>query len=128
MNPYLEALGYIETELAKAQRECDAKDLPLGKKQERFSLMWIGLGLRIMADGNTMRHGETTNLQGKGHIKNSTHYHKCGGDALLFIDGEYITDTPSYKKYGEWWEYYGGSWGGHFGDGNHFSIMHNGVK
>jgi len=29
---------------------------------------------------------------------------------------------------GEYWEGMGGSWGGRFSDGNHFSLTHNGVK
>jgi len=62
------------------------------------------------------------------HIDNSTHYYRLGIDINLFINGEYMTETINYSKLGEFWEEMGGSWGGHFGDGNHFSLEHEGIK
>jgi len=63
------------------------------------------------------------------------HGMKLAGDLSLFVNGEYITDGLSkpYSKLGEWWKQQHElcRWGGDFtgknkGDGNHFSITHNG--
>lgn len=64
---------------------------------------------------------------GKG-IKNSLHTERLAVDFNLFINGEWRRDTPSYLPLGEYWESIGGTWGGRFNDGNHFSLEHNGVK
>jgi hypothetical protein len=45
-------------------------------------------------------------------------------------DLDYLTDTESHRELGEWWEQQGPGccWGGRFGDGNHYSLTHDGVK
>ena len=63
-----------------------------------------------------------------GHMKNSLHYLGLAGDLVLYKEGKYLTSTEDYKFAGEFWETMGGSWGGRFNDGNHFSIEHNGKK
>lgn len=70
--------------------------------------------------------------QGKG-IANSLHTLKLAADLNFFIDYEYISDGDKLLEIGEFWEAlsthdYVCSWGGRFHDGNHFSIVHNGVK
>ena len=60
--------------------------------------------------------------------KNSTHKFRLAVDFNLFKDGEYLTRSEDYRELGEYWESMGGTWGGRFNDGNHFSIEHNGVK
>lgn len=40
----------------------------------------------------------------------------------------YQTDTAAYRELGAYWEALGGCWGGDFGDGNHFSLPHGGMK
>lgn len=70
--------------------------------------------------------------QGKG-ISNSLHSLKLAIDLNLFRDGKFLTRTPDYQELGEWWENQSIQgirccWGGRFGDGNHFSIEHNGVR
>lgn len=40
----------------------------------------------------------------------------------------YLTKTEDYKIVGEFWESIGGTWGGRFNDGNHFSLAHEGRK
>jgi hypothetical protein len=69
---------------------------------------------------------------GKG-IKNSLHTLRLAIDINLFKDGKYLTSTASHKPLGEWWESMSNNeivcaWGGRFGDGNHYSIEHNGRK
>lgn len=61
-------------------------------------------------------------------IANSLHTHRLAIDLNLFKDGKYLTKTSEYQTLGEWWETIGGSWGGRFNDGNHFSLEHRGVK
>lgn len=53
----------------------------------------------------------------------SRSYHKLrlAIDLNLFKDGAYLIDTNDYEKIGRFWESLGGSWGGRFEDGNHFS-------
>ena len=63
-----------------------------------------------------------------GHIDGSLHYSRLAIDLNLFRDGVYLTETEDYKPLGEFWEGIGGSWGGRFQDGNHFSLAHGGMK
>jgi len=71
--------------------------------------------------------------KGKGAISNSLHIIKLAVDLNLFKDNKFLSSTDSHKPLGEWWESlstdeYKCCWGGRFGDGNHYSIEHNGVK
>ncbi len=63
-----------------------------------------------------------------GHKKHSLHYKRLAIDFNLFKNGRYQRSTKAHKKLGEFWEFIGGSWGGKFSDGNHYSIEHNGRK
>ncbi len=74
-------------------------------------------------------HGEIGEKKGYGHPK-SAHKNKLAMDILLFKDGVYLTETEDYRLIGEFWESLHElcEWGGRFGDGNHFSIEHNGVR
>lgn len=56
-----------------------------------------------------------------GHIKGSFHYIRLAIDLNLFKNGVYLTQTEDHKELGEYWESIGGTWGGRFGDGNHYS-------
>ena len=66
-------------------------------------------------------------------ILSSLHRKRLAIDLNLFLEGEYLTDTESWRLLGEWWEEqstdeYECSWGGTWGDGNHFSIAHDGRR
>lgn len=63
-------------------------------------------------------------------IKNSVHRLKLAIDLNLFKDGKYLSSTESHRFLGEFWESLNPlcRWGGRFGDGNHYSLEHNGVK
>lgn len=65
--------------------------------------------------------------QGKG-IRNSLHTIRLAVDLNLFRDGVWLNTTEDHRELGEWWESIGGSWGGRFNDGNHYSLEHNGVR
>lgn len=66
-------------------------------------------------------------------FKNSLHTQRLAIDINLFKNGRYLDTTEAHRPLGEWWEeqrYYGvkPAWGGRFGDGNHYSVEHNGRK
>lgn len=63
-------------------------------------------------------------------IRSSAHGQRLAIDLNLFIDGVYQTTTEAWKPLGEKWESLHPlcRWGGRFGDGNHLSLEHNGVK
>lgn len=64
----------------------------------------------------------------------SVHKMRLAMDFNLFVDGKYIADGDhtAYKDLGEFWEGMNefSAWGGNFsfGDANHFSFEHEGVK
>jgi len=123
---YTEILGDIESILTKRERLEPVKNLPLGKKQERFSVMFAGLMFKMFSDGYDVRIGDV--LAHDGHIKNSCHYKKLAGDVNLFLNGKYLDSGAEHAPYGEWWKRFGGSWGGDFRDPNHYSIADGGSK
>ncbi len=59
---------------------------------------------------------------------NSLHKSRLAIDLNLFRDGEYLTSTEDHKPLGVFWESIGGTWGGRFNDGNHYSMEHQGRK
>lgn len=63
-------------------------------------------------------------------VGHPTSLHKQGlaMDINLYKDGVYLTSTDDHRPLGEFWEFIGGTWGGRFNDGNHYSIEHNGMK
>jgi len=61
-------------------------------------------------------------------IVHSIHQDQLAVDFNLFKDGKYLDKTIDHKPLGEFWESIGGTWGGRFGDGNHYSIEHEGRK
>jgi len=63
-----------------------------------------------------------------GHKNNSLHYVSLAVDLNLFKDGRYLKETEDHKELGEFWESIGGSWGGRFNDGNHYSLEHDGRR
>jgi len=98
--------------------------MTLGKKQEKFSLMLSRLIAYIYKMGYQVRMGDV--WAHDGHKENSNHYIKLAADINLFKDGKYLTETEDHKLFGKFWEEMGGSWGGKYQDGNHYSIEHNG--
>jgi len=62
--------------------------------------------------------------------KFSCHKLRLAIDLNLFKDGEYLTTTEAHAMFGEFWEALDPmcSWGGHFNDGNHYSIEYRGRR
>lgn len=66
---------------------------------------------------------------GYGHPK-SAHKQRLAIDILIFApNGLYLTETEDYRFAGEFWLglHVDCRWGGLFEDGNHFSMIHEGV-
>lgn len=63
-------------------------------------------------------------------IRSSLHTLKLAADINLFKGDEWLRSTEDHKLFGEWWEKQHDlcRWGGRFGDGNHYSIEHDGRK
>ena len=94
----------------------------------------INLGYEVIL-GEAQRSPEEAKRLAKLNkgIMDSLHIIKLAIDLNLFKNGVYLKKTEDHKKLGEWWESqstneYICAWGGHFGDGNHYSIIHNGIK
>lgn len=87
--------------------------------------------------GEAWRPPETAKLYaqpgGVVGIKNSLHTERLAMDLNLFMDGRFLTKTEEYEEAGMIWENFSTDrykcvWGGHFQDGNHFSLSHNGIR
>lgn len=109
----------------------------LGQKQRRFVKMVSKLIDFAYANGYELTlgdayrdprlHGEMGVKKGYGHSK-SNHKIRLAVDFNLFKDGKFLTSSEDHKPLGEYWESIGGTWGGRFNDGNHYSLEHNGTK
>ena len=71
--------------------------------------------------------GQIGEQRGYGHPR-SGHKLRLAIDLNLWKDDVYLTTTEAHRPLGEWWESIGGSWGGRFNDGNHYSLEFNGVR
>lgn len=108
----------------------------LRQKQSRFVLMVAGLIDYAYAQGYELTFGEAwrseataaANAKAGTGISNSLHTSRLAIDLNLFKDGAWLTKSEDHKSLGEWWESMGGTWGGRFGDGNHYSLAHDGRK
>lgn len=63
-------------------------------------------------------------------IKNSLHTIALAWDVNLFRNGKYLDKTEDHEELGLFWESLHplARWGGRFGDGNHYSLEHEGKK
>lgn len=111
--------------------------MTLGQKQRHFTRL-VGLLIEFayqrgyeLTFGDAYRdprvHGAVGQKVGYSSA-NSLHKERLAIDLNLFRAGKYLTRTEDYIELGEYWESLGGSWGGRFNDGNHFSLEHNGRR
>jgi len=56
------------------------------------------------------------------------HGKRLAADLNLFTNGVYQTGTEAHRPLGVKWESMGGSWGGRFKDGNHYSLAYGGMR
>jgi len=111
--------------------------MSLGDKQRKFSRMVASLLEFIHSRGydvtfgdayrDVRLHGRVGEKLGYGHAS-SCHKYRLAIDLNLFKDGVFLTKTKDHEPFGIYWESIGGSWGGRFNDGNHYSLEHNGHK
>ena len=111
--------------------------MSLGNKQRKFTLMVSKLIIFAYDNGYELTfgdayrdprlHGELGEKLGYGH-RNSCHKIRLAVDFNLFRDGAYLTSDDDHRPLGEYWESIGGSWGGRFNDGNHYSLEHDGIR
>ena len=108
----------------------------LREKQTKFAVMVSHLIQEAVRQGYEVTLGDAYRdprahgAQGArvGYSKaKSAHKWRLAIDLALFRDGRYLTNTDDYKPLGDFWESLGGTWGGHWCDGNHFSVSHQGI-
>jgi hypothetical protein len=108
----------------------------LGEKQRQFTRMIAELIVWAYSNGYELTFGEAWRTpeqaalnakSGKG-IANSLHGDRLAIDLNLFKDGVFLSQTEDHRPLGEYWESIGGTWGGRFKDGNHYSLSWDGRK
>jgi len=111
--------------------------LTLRQKQSRFAVMVAELILKAQELGFEVTLGDAYRdprvFGGLGERKgygesNSAHKQRLAIDLNLYRDGQYLRDTADHRALGAWWQAQGGTWGGEFNDGNHYSLEHAGIK
>lgn len=110
----------------------------LGQKRCRFTLMVASLLQYMKSQGYDAALNEVMRTQAQASanaasgagISNSLHLVGLAADINLYKNGTYLSLSSDHLPFGIWWEAQGGSWGGRFSkpDGNHYSLMHNGVR
>lgn len=101
--------------------------MTLRQKQSLFVLMITELLKHIEKSGYDVTFAEAYRRRGVGK-EWSLHRKRLAIDLNLFKNGRYLTSTKSHERFGKVWETMGGTWGGRFNDGNHYSLEHRGVK
>jgi hypothetical protein len=100
----------------------------LRQKQSRFVRMLPRLIDFAHSHGYELTLGEAYRPPEIARKGGSLHTSRLAVDLNLFKDGKYLTSTESHRKLGEFWESIGGTWGGRFNDGNHYSLAHGNLK
>ena len=117
----------------------DTANLSLGQAQRILPLMVRDLITFAYAEGYELTFGDAyrdprvfgtfgSKKEGAYGRWKSNHKRRLAVDFNLFKDGVYLTKSEDYTSLGEYWESLGGSWGGRFNDGNHFSIQFQGIR
>ena len=103
--------------------------MKLGEKQELFSQMHMKLLIFLHEKGYKARQKHLLRCDDckVGH-KKSLHKYSLAIDIVLVKGNNLLSRSEDYQEVGEYWESIGGSWGGRFSDGGHFSLAHNGMK
>jgi hypothetical protein len=107
--------------------------MSLGETQRDFSQLVALLILKAGQLGFGVSLGEAYRSKEEAErlgFTNSNHCRRLAIDLHLFRGGLYLQNTQDHKELGTWWEQQDPrcSWGGHFGDGNHYSFEWRGVR
>lgn len=95
----------------------------LRERQSEFAAMVAVLILWGKEQGYEMTFGHAYRCEDcQIGMKNSLHKERLAIDLNLFRDGKYLRETEDYLPLGQKWESMGGTWGGRFDDGMHFSL------
>lgn len=94
--------------------------LSLREQQSKFVRMVADLIIYAYDHGYELTFGDT--WAKVGHRAGSFHYQRLAIDLNLFKNGEWLSNTSDHKFLGAYWESIGGSWGGRWQDGNHYSL------
>ena len=101
--------------------------MTLSQRQSDFMYMLAQLIFFAYQSGYKLTGGDLwARERDNHHIKGSFHYDRLAIDLNLFKDNIYLRSTESHLPLGEYWESLGGSWGGRWGDGNHYSLGEGG--
>lgn len=109
----------------------------LRQKQSRFVRMVAQLIDKAHELGYELTFGDAyrdPRVHGEQGVKKSysegrsAHKHRLAIDLNLFKDGKFLANTSDHTPLGVYWESLGGTWGGRFNDGNHYSLEHGGIK
>lgn len=94
--------------------------MTLRQRQSKFARM-IGLLLHYAYEiGFEVTFGDA--WAHEGHKEGSFHYKRLAIDLNLFIKGRYQRSTKAHIPLGLFWQGLGGTWGGDWGEGTHFSL------
>lgn len=93
--------------------------MSLRKDQSKFAHMVALLILYAYEKGYELTFSDA--YAHDGHREGSFHYKRLAIDLNLFKGGKYLTRTEDHEPLGLFWESIGGSWGGRWEDGNHYS-------
>jgi len=96
--------------------------MTLRQRQSKFVRMVALLIHFAEQKGFELTFDDASRMDRKGHKVNSFHYKRLAIDLNLFRQGHYLSSTESHRPLGEFWESIGGTWGGRFNDGNHYSL------
>lgn len=101
----------------------------LASKQKRFPLMVAELIQYAYSMGYEVTFGDAyRDPRCPYGAKVSAHHRRLAIDLNLFKDKKYLIKTEDHLFLGVYWERMGGTWGGRWGDGNHYSLEHGGIK
>ena len=93
--------------------------MSLNQKQFEFTYAVSRLIEFAYMNGYSLTFGDA--LAKTGHRRNSFHYKALAIDLNLFKDGRYLKNNLDHIELGTFWESIGGTWGGRWNDGNHYS-------
>ena len=102
--------------------------MTLRQKQSKFARMIADLIIFAYDSGYELTFGDAYVSTRTGHMTASLHYDRLAVDFNVFKDGEWLQVGEEFTDLGEFWESIGGSWGGRFEDGGHFSLAYGGRK
>ena len=104
--------------------------MTLGAKQRLFVSLVPRLIDYAYSLGYELTFGHAWRTDPNIGLPTSNHRVRLAIDFNLFKDGVYLRTTEAHRKLGEFWEglHELCAWGGHWGDGNHYSMKHEGRR